>query len=121
MRKAFFRISFLVVFLSFSNNYAQDKIDQKILDQSCNCIKKIKLNLEKESKIDSVNSCITQSILTSQMENITNDLSKILEDQKGKIKDTTYISNKNINITLDKDFDIIQKNCLWIVRVSKNY
>jgi tetratricopeptide (TPR) repeat protein len=109
MKKAFNGILFLVVVFSFSRNYAQDKIDQKILDESCSCIKKISLDLEKSSKIDSINSCITQSILTSQMENITKDLSKILDDQKGKIKDTTYLSNKNINITLDKDFDIIQK------------
>lgn len=109
MKKTFNGILFLVAVFSFSCSYAQDKIDQKTLDESCSCIKKISLNLEKSSKIDSINSCITQSILTSQMENITKDLSKILEDQKGKIKDTTYVSNKNINITLDKDFDIIQK------------
>ena len=109
MRKAFNGIVFLVVIFSFNFNYGQETVDQKIVDESCNCIKKISSGLEKSSKIDSINSCITQSILTSQMENITKDLSKILEDQKGKIKDTTYTSNKNINITLDKDFDIIQK------------
>jgi tetratricopeptide (TPR) repeat protein len=109
MRKTFFRFLFLMVFLNYNFNYAQDKIDQKILDESCNCIKKIKFILEKEAKIDFINSCITQSILASQMESITKDLSKILESQKGEIKDTTITSNKNINITLDKDFDIIQK------------
>jgi tetratricopeptide (TPR) repeat protein len=109
MGNTFYRILFLLTFLSYNFNYAQDKIDKKILDESCSCIKKISLDLEKSSKIDSINSCITQSILTSQMENITKDLSKILDDQKGKIKDTTYVSNKNINITLDKDFEIIQK------------
>ena len=109
MGNSFNRILFLLVFLSYNFNYAQDKIDQKIIDESCSCIKKISLSLEKSSKIDSLNSCVTQSILMSQMENITKDLSKILDDQKGKIKDTTYVSGKNINITLDKDFDIIQK------------
>lgn len=109
MRKSFFSVLFLLVFLSYNFNYAQDKIDPKILDESCNCIKKIKTDIEKSSKIDSIKSCITQSILISQMESITKDLSKILETQKGEIKDTTYTSNKNINITFDKDFDIIQK------------
>lgn len=109
MTKVIKRILFLLVFISFNFNYAQKKIDQKILDESCNCIKKIEINLEKANKIDSINSCITQSILMSQMENITKDLSKILEDEKGNTKDTTYTSNKNINITLDKDFDLIQK------------
>lgn len=109
MRKSFFRVLFLLLFLNFSFNYAQDKIDPKILDESCSCIKKIRTDIENISKIDSIKSCITQSILISQMESITKDLSKILENQKGKIKDTTYTSNKNINITLDKDFDIIQK------------
>ncbi len=109
MRKAFCRILFLVVFLSYNLNYAQDTIDPKIIDESCNCIKKIKLGIEKESKIDSINSCITQSIMSSQMTGIIDNLSKILEDQKGKIKDTTIVSNQNIDITVDKDFDIIQK------------
>lgn len=109
MGNSFNRILFLLVFLSYNFNYAQDKIDQKIIDESCSCIKKISLSLEKSSKIDSLNSCVTQSILMSQMENITKDLSKILDDQKGKIKDTTYVSGKNISITLDKDFDKIQK------------
>lgn len=106
MTKAF-RLLFLVLVFNFS--YSQNSVDPKILDESCNCIKKIKYDIEKESKIDSINSCITQSILTSQMEIITKDLSKILEDQKGEIKDTTVVGSKNISIFADKDFDIIQK------------
>lgn len=109
MKKAFNGILVLVLFFNYNFSYSQDSIDPKILDESCNCIKKVKYDIEKESKIDSINSCITQSILMSQMENITKDLSKIQEDQKGKIKDTTLVSNKDINITLDKDFDVIQK------------
>ncbi|PVX45928.1 tetratricopeptide repeat protein [Flavobacterium sp. 103] len=109
MKKIFNGILFLVVLSSFNFNYAQDSIDKKILDESCSCIKKIKYNIEKASKIDSINSCITQSIINSQSEKLIKDLSKMMDTLKWNKKDTTYVSGKNLEIIADKDFDKIQK------------
>ena len=101
MKKVFNGILFLVIVLCFNFNYAQDAIDQKILDESCSCIKKIKYTNEKASKIDSINSCITQSIMNSQSEKFIKNLLQTV--------DTTSTSNKNLEIVIDKDFDKIQK------------
>lgn len=109
MRKSFFRVLFLLMFLSYNFNYAQDKIDQKILDESCNCIKKIKFSLEKEAKIDSINSCISQSIMNSQIQNLVKNFSTVENINDQTKKDTTATKGRDFTIIADKDFDIIQK------------
>jgi hypothetical protein len=41
MKKTFNGILFLVVVFTINCNYAQEAIDPKIIDDSCNCIKKL--------------------------------------------------------------------------------
>ncbi|HLO74295.1 MAG TPA: tetratricopeptide repeat protein [Flavobacterium sp.] len=103
---------FLIIF--FSNNlFAQEKnINSEILEESCNCIRKIDINLDKLAKNDSIKSCITSFIIKEQTKELLMEMSKTVDTLLTTNKDTTITGGKNYTIIVDKDYDEIQKQLM---------
>ncbi|MES2544459.1 MAG: tetratricopeptide repeat protein [Bacteroidota bacterium] len=104
-------LKIIIVFtalLSFNFNFSQEtEISPKLLDQSCECIKKISLEITTNQKNDSIKSCINVSIMADQIKKVVAEMGKDMEPLKTN-KDTV-IGNKSYQIVANENFDDIQK------------
>jgi tetratricopeptide (TPR) repeat protein len=103
----------VVTFMIFCNLVAaqEKKINKEILDGSCQCIRKIDVNLSKASKNDSIKKCITTSIIFDQTKQQMLGIKSTVDSLLAFQKDTT-LPGKNMVILVDKDYDEIQKQLM---------
>ena len=110
----------LIFLLLLSNAiFSQDKvIKQEILDESCNCIRKINIDLSNEVKNDSIKSCIVSSIVKDQTNELVQELKKSLDTLSLTAKDTVINQKSSFKIEIDKDYQEIQnalmKECEYL-------
>ncbi|KOS07123.1 hypothetical protein AM493_14555 [Flavobacterium akiainvivens] len=83
---------------------AHKKKIEKIAGEACICTYEISTNAVKDSIVAKINSCITASIVSSQMGAI-DEMAKVALEAKG---DTVVGENTSIKIYIDQDFDEIQ-------------
>lgn len=89
----------IIVFCLQVVNAQEGVPDQRVIDESCNCINKIDIFLTPQAKNDSIKSCIDSANLKVQI------LNTMLTSKS--TKDTL----RNV-IIMDKDYDIIQEKLL---------
>jgi tetratricopeptide (TPR) repeat protein len=78
--------------------------DQRVLDQSCDCINKISIFSTLEAKHDSIHKCITMANVNVQvMDDLTGKLKKVAA---GESKDSVSV------VIADKDFQLFQEKLL---------
>ena len=108
------KLIFLGLILCFSSfvHSQQKEISKEILEESCNCIKKIKYNIDKEVKNDSIKSCITTSIINNQTKKLIDEMSKMKDTLLAYKKDTVIGNNKTYKIFVDEGYEEIQKKLL---------
>ncbi|MEO5775632.1 MAG: tetratricopeptide repeat protein [Flavobacterium sp.] len=103
----------LIVFFSQLNLFSQEKeISKEILDQSCACIGKLNFDLTTAQKNDSIKSCITSSIIAKQTKEFVAQMTTKLDSLKGDKINDTILKNASFQITIDKDYDEIEKKLL---------
>lgn len=102
MKKA--KTIFTIIIIVASNLMVsqEKKISQAILDDSCECIKKIDFELDKISRNDSIRSCITSSIMADQMKDVISQMAKV-DSLKNTNKELSY------KIIVDKDLEDIEE------------
>lgn len=116
------KIKIIVLFLISNAIFSQDKVvKQEILDESCNCIRKINIDLAEAVKNDSIKSCILSSIVKDQTSELVQELKKSLDTISLISKDTVIVQNTDFKIELDKDYEEIQsalmKECSYLKMV----
>lgn len=99
-----FTITTILIFCLQFVNGQQAVPDQRVLDQSCDCINKIDIFSTLEAKHDSIHKCITMATVNVQ----------ILDDMTGKLKKQVLEGSKDsIHVIIaDKDFEIFQEKLL---------
>lgn len=89
---------------------------EKISSKACDCIGEIEISLEKEEANDKINSCITEAIISDQVQNdLMGQLTKALDnvDSSKKESDSLVIKNdKDIVISTDKNYAQIEEYLL---------
>ena len=102
----------IIALLLTTAAYAQDeKIDKAILDESCECIGKIDRRLAKEVKNDSIQSCISGSIIADQIKQLMTQMAGKTDSLLQAKVDTTA-PGKTYTIYADKNYSAIQKRLL---------
>ncbi len=112
---SFFKfICLSTIALLANHSIAQEKtINKTIIDDACSCIAKIKYNLSKNVKNDSIKSCITSCIVADQTRDYVEQIKKSIDTLKITAKDTVLnIGDNNIKIIVDKDYDEIQSQLM---------
>jgi tetratricopeptide (TPR) repeat protein len=83
---------------------AHKKKIEKIAGEACDCTFEIKTDIPRDTIVAKINSCITTSIVTSQL-GALEDMAKTALEAKG---DTVVGENTTIKIYANQDFDEIQ-------------
>lgn len=100
----------------FENKYSKDGDVEKISDRACECIDEIELGTEKKEINDNINSCITEAIVSNQVQNnLIGQLTKALEDIDASKKGTDSLvvtSDKGVVISANKDYAKIEEYLL---------
>jgi tetratricopeptide (TPR) repeat protein len=112
MKKMANHFSLFLFLLCCGTAFSQkDKIDQSILDGSCECIKKIDFDLPKDKKHEEIKSCIGASIMAGQMKSLMSEMKKDTDSLLQAKIDTTA-PGKSYTLYADKDYDAIEKTLL---------
>lgn len=100
-----------VIFASVGVKAQDKKVDRRVVDQSCDCINKINVNLPIKIKNDSIDSCISTANVSVQ----------ILDDLTGKLKKQPIEKGSKDSVSViitDKDIEIIHevllKECTFL-------
>ena len=92
---------------------AQDKkVDKAIMDESCECIKKIDRGIAKDKKNEEIKTCISASIMADQMKSVVSQMKATTDSLLQAKVDTASAPGKSYTIYADKDYEAIQKQLL---------
>jgi len=114
--KYFFAL-FLVLTLTFVNAQEKDNI-KAISENACKCLYEISLETDKETRNKEIKSCITQAIISDQMETTMANILEKAKDtiEKGGLKnvDSLSVSDKEQTLTIisDKNYSEIEEYTL---------
>jgi tetratricopeptide (TPR) repeat protein len=92
----------------------EKKIDKAITDDACVCIGKISLSTKPSEKNEKIRECIQGGIMMGQMNDVLSSLKAATDTLKStNVNDTVVIkSDKEIIITVDKDYDETRRQLL---------
>lgn len=111
-------VFFLIIAVSFANAQKIDKNESinEVSDKACNCIGEIDLELERIEANDKIKSCISEAIISNQINaGLMGKLSKAIDSissSKKEIDSLVIGSDEEIIISADKDYDDIEEYLL---------
>lgn len=117
----FFKFCFILFLGCSTVASAQEKTSEEdniktIADKACECTRDISERLSKDSIVSAINGCIYAAVIENQTLAEDSRMKKLIDAAITAKNDTVVGSGETFTITVDKDFDKIQrymhKNCV---------